>query len=124
MTMHLSRLAFTNGQAIPAIHRWDGRNGSPPLQRTGTLFGAKSLALICDDPDAPGGWVRWVLYNLPANLLPERLVVTETLADGAQQRISDFGESMALVQPNPPLLERCWDFQNGRWFATHVGTVS
>ncbi|MGA2553779.1 MAG: YbhB/YbcL family Raf kinase inhibitor-like protein, partial [Smithella sp.] len=36
----------------------------------------KSFALICDDPDAPGGtWVHWVIYDVPAtiNSLPEKI---------------------------------------------------
>ncbi len=39
------------------------------------VFGAKSYALICIDPDVPSGgeWKHWVLLNIPASLdhLPE-----------------------------------------------------
>src|SRR5213078_4602232 len=44
---------------------------SPPLAWSGVPEGAKSLALIVDDPDAPDPraprmtWVHWVLYDLP-----------------------------------------------------------
>lgn len=103
MTMHLSSPAFTNSQAIPAIHTCDGRNDSPPLQWSGAPSGTKSFALICDDPDAPAGWVHWVLYNLPANTdrLPERLPTTETLPDGAKQGLSDF-KRIGYGGPCPP----------------------
>lgn len=41
---------------------------SPALSWTGLPPGTKELALICDDPDAPGKepWVHWVLYKVPA----------------------------------------------------------
>ena len=52
---------------------------SPPLAIEGVPAGAKSLALILDDPDAPDPkapqrvWVHWVVYNLPPETksLPE-----------------------------------------------------
>ena len=43
---------------------------------------AQSLALIVDDPDAPGGtWVHWVLYNLAPTLpgLDEKQPASATL---------------------------------------------
>jgi Raf kinase inhibitor-like YbhB/YbcL family protein len=92
MTMHLSSPAFTNGQAIPAEHTCDGRNDSPPLRWTGVPDGTVSFALTCDDPDAPGGWVHWILYNLPATTreLSARVPAVAQLPDGAAQGISDF----------------------------------
>lgn len=103
MTMHLSSPAFTNGQAIPAEHTCDGRNDSPPLRWTGVPDGTKSFALICDDPDAPGGWVHWVLYNLPATAreLPARVPALEKLPDGAGQGVSDF-KRLGYGGPCPP----------------------
>lgn len=42
---------------------------SPPLVVTGPPAGAKELALIADDPDAPAGtWVHWVLYKVPPSI--------------------------------------------------------
>ena len=80
--------AFAEGQPIPTKYACDGADISPPLKWTNVPTGAKSLALICDDPDAPAGvWVHWVLYDLPPTVteLPERVPTTETIPDGAKQ---------------------------------------
>jgi len=45
---------FAKGGTIPAVYtRSDGEDRSPPLKWSGVPPGAKSLALIVDDPDAP-----------------------------------------------------------------------
>lgn len=73
MTFAISSPAFEHGGAIPRRYTCDGDDISPPLEWTGVPAGAKSLALIADDPDAPDPaapkrvWVHWVLYNLPAD---------------------------------------------------------
>lgn len=74
MQIQLSSSAFQEGGKIPAQYTCDGANVSPPLEWTGVPQGAKSLALIVEDPDAPSGvWVHWVLFNLEPGLteLPE-----------------------------------------------------
>jgi Raf kinase inhibitor-like YbhB/YbcL family protein len=44
------------------------KDASPELKWEGTPAGTKSFAMICDDPDAPGGtWVHWLLYDIPRN---------------------------------------------------------
>src|SRR5689334_14524592 len=73
-TMQLTSSAFSEGQPIAEKNTCDGKNVSPPLQWSGVPPGTKSLALIADDPDAPGGvWVHWVFYDLPPTVkaLPE-----------------------------------------------------
>jgi hypothetical protein len=55
MKLHLTTTAFTDGQPIPRQHAFDDQDRSPALQWSGVPPAAKSLALICDDPDAPGG---------------------------------------------------------------------
>ena len=62
--------AFENGRWIPRRHTGDGVDVSPPLNWSDLPKGTKELALICDDPDAPGAkpWVHWVIYKIPATL--------------------------------------------------------
>lgn len=69
--MSLTSSAFAAGGAIPADFTCDGADRSPPLSWRGVPSGARSLALIVDDPDAPDPaaprtvWVHWVLYDIP-----------------------------------------------------------
>jgi len=93
MTIPLTSSVFAEGEFIPAKYTCDGEDVSPPLKWSNVPTGAKGLALICDDPDAPvGTWVHWVLYGLPPTEaeLPEKIPSTETLANGAKQGINDF----------------------------------
>jgi hypothetical protein len=60
---------FPDGAAIPPKHTCEGANSSPPLTWSGAPAGARSFALILDDPDAPGGvWTHWLLWNIPATV--------------------------------------------------------
>jgi Raf kinase inhibitor-like YbhB/YbcL family protein len=68
MAITITGGAFQAGQPIPKPYTGDGDDRSPPLSWTGVPAGAKELALICDDPDAPSPqpWVHWVIYKVPA----------------------------------------------------------
>ena len=104
MTIQLTSSAFAEGQPIPEKYTCDGANISPPLKWTNIPQGAKSLALVCDDPDAPAGaWVHWVLYELPAAVteLPEGVTTTETISSGAKQGVNDF-KRIGYGGPCPP----------------------
>ncbi|HZV82270.1 MAG TPA: YbhB/YbcL family Raf kinase inhibitor-like protein [Geobacteraceae bacterium] len=58
--------AFAHKSAIPERYTCDGQDINPSLQIDNVPNGAKSLALIVDDPDAPvGTWVHWVVWNIP-----------------------------------------------------------
>ena len=102
--MQLTSSAFSEGATIPKKYTADGADVSPPLQWQGAPQTTKSIALICDDPDAPRGtWVHWVLFNLPAdkNELPEGVPATATLTGGARQGKNDFGK-LGYGGPSPP----------------------
>ena len=70
--------AFANGGSIPVKYSCNGRDISPALAWGEPPTGTQSFALLMDDPDAPGGWAHWVLYNIPAEArgVPEDLAVT------------------------------------------------
>jgi len=74
MSIKIESTAFSEGGSIPRPHTCDGKDVSPPLAWSGVPESAKSLVLICDDPDAPSKtWVHWVLFNIPPRIreLPE-----------------------------------------------------
>ena len=104
MEIKITSPAFEDGGLIPAKYTCDGADISPSLQWETVPEGTKSIALICDDPDAPmGTWVHWVLFNLPAETkeLPAKFPDDETLPDGTRQGITDFGKT-GYGGPCPP----------------------
>ncbi|MBE0596473.1 MAG: YbhB/YbcL family Raf kinase inhibitor-like protein [Desulfuromonadales bacterium] len=91
-------------QTIPQHYTCDGDNVSPPLAWGNVPEGTRSLALVADDPDAPGGvFTHWVLYNLPPEIreLPEDVRRDEILPSGAMQGINDF-DRIGYGGPCPP----------------------
>ena len=104
MAIHVESSCFSEGGPIPRRHTCDGRNTSPPLSWSGAPEGTKSLALICDDPDAPGKtWVHWVVFNLPpgTQALPEGVPAHETISGGGTQGTNDF-RKVGYGGPCPP----------------------
>jgi Raf kinase inhibitor-like YbhB/YbcL family protein len=105
MEIKIKSAAFEEGGMIPKKYTCDGRDVSPPLSWTSVPEGTKSLALICDDPDAPtrGTWIHWVIFNIPADTreLPESIPPQRTLAIGAKQGINDF-RKIGYGGPCPP----------------------
>ena len=85
MSMSITSPSFTQEREIPARYTCDGLNISPSITWVGVPSGAKSIALIVDDPDAPDPsapkmtWVHWLLYNIPAS-------ATGLLEGGAEGR--------------------------------------
>ena len=104
MKIQITSAAFAGGQPIPAKYTGDGNDASPPLAWTGVPPGARSLALIADDPDAPvGTWTHWVLYDLPPGTagLDADTPKTPVLANGARQGLNDFKRT-GYGGPAPP----------------------
>uniref|UniRef100_A0A7C4RW89 YbhB/YbcL family Raf kinase inhibitor-like protein n=1 Tax=Fervidobacterium thailandense TaxID=1008305 RepID=A0A7C4RW89_9BACT len=97
---------FENNSVIPIEYTCDGRNVSPELKISGIPSNAKSVAIICDDPDAPvGTFVHWVLWNVPVSssevTIPGGLTKVATLPNGARQGLNDFGR-IGYDGPCPP----------------------
>ncbi len=102
--MKITSSAFANNGMIPFKYTCDGEDISPPLQWEGIPDGAKSIVLICDDPDAPmGTFVHWVLYNLPPETkeLAENIPTDKELSNGTRQGTTDF-RRVGYGGPCPP----------------------
>ena len=107
--LKLTSSAFEHQAGIPKRYTCEGEDLSPPLAWDGVPDGARSLALIVDDPDAPDPaapkmtWVHWVLYNLPpaaAHLDPG--VAPSALPPGTLQGRNDWKRT-GYGGPCPPI---------------------
>ena len=97
--------AFTNGAPIAPKFSEYADGVSPSLQWT-AVAGAKSYALIMEDPDAKPitPFVHWVAWNIPGNQLPEGLAEQHRLTDpeGLLQGRNSRG-SIGYFGPRPPV---------------------
>jgi hypothetical protein len=97
MPLRVNSPAFANGAAIPKKYTCDGQNVAPPLEWSGMPKESKSVAILCEDPDAPSGtFTHWVLYDVPASM--------ERLGEGAsvgKAGVNDFGKA-GFGGPCPP----------------------
>ena len=103
MEMKVTSKAFQDGGMIPPQYTCTGANISPPLAWNSVPEKTKSLALIADDPDAPGKtWVHWIAFNLPASAreLPENVPAQENI-NGGKQGTNDF-KKVGYGGPCPP----------------------
>jgi hypothetical protein len=94
--MKLTSPAFEHEGHIPSKFTCEGEDVSPTLIVEDVPTNAQSLALIVDDPDAPGKtFVHWVEYNLP---VLDR--IDENTAPGTSGA-NDFGKT-GYGGPCPP----------------------
>lgn len=94
--MELKSPEFKDKEYIPKKFTCRGENISPALIIEGIPPEAKSLALIVDDPDAPGGdWVHWVMFDIPV------ISMIEEGSSPGKQGITDFGK-IRYDGPCPP----------------------
>jgi Raf kinase inhibitor-like YbhB/YbcL family protein len=97
--MRVTSPAFSMNQPIPAQFSCDGQDVNPPLAFDGVPPEAKSLALIVDDPDAPGKvWVHWTVWKIDPKT---REIRQDSVPPGAVQGVNDFGKT-AWGGPCPP----------------------
>ncbi len=99
--------SFSSGQALPPRFSAYHDDASPALSWS-PVPGAKSYALIMEDPDAANvkPFVHWVAYNIPATTqsLPEGLPVDPRLLkpEGMLQGANSRG-SVGYFGPKPPV---------------------
>ena len=100
MAFKLFSNAFSDGGRIPTLHSCQGADVSPSLEWSGEPAGARSYALVVDDPDAPAGtWTHWLLFDIPPTM--------HTLAQGYKpgslgvSGANDFGKQ-GYGGPCPP----------------------
>ena len=109
MALTIKSSAFAPNGAIPIKYTCEAEDVSPALEWSGVPAGAKSLALIVDDPDAPDPaapkmvYVHWVLYDIPpsATGLAEGMT-SGRLPKGAREAKNDWGRA-GYGGPCPPI---------------------
>lgn len=108
--MELSIPNFTAGTTLPAQYTGDGVGVSPALNWKDVPKTAKSLVLICEDPDAPSGmWTHWIVYNLPVGVTGLEEGV-KALPTGAEFGLNTIKEAN-YCPPSPPSGEHRYYFR-------------
>jgi Raf kinase inhibitor-like YbhB/YbcL family protein len=97
--MKITSSAFEHNTLIPSKYTCEGQSINPPLSIKDIPVGAKSLALIVDDPDAPmKTWVHWVAWNIS----PDTTEIAENSSPaGCVEGTTSFG-SAGYGGPCPP----------------------
>jgi Raf kinase inhibitor-like YbhB/YbcL family protein len=95
--MDLSSPDFQHNGMIPTEFTCQGKKYNPTLEIKNVPPGTKSLALIVDDPDAPGKiFVHWVLFNIA----PTTTKINKNSSVG-KEGIND-GRKKGYFPPCPP----------------------
>ena len=98
-SLKVTSSAFANGGKIPKKYTCDDAELSPPLRIENLPKGAKTVALIVDDPDAPGRtWTHWLVWNID----PKTADIREnSIPQNGVQGTNDFGK-VKYGGPCPP----------------------
>ncbi len=110
--MKLTSSAFQDHASIPPRYTCDGQDINPPLMIQDVPKGAKSLALIMDDPDVPPAvradrnWDHWIVWNIP----PDTTQIEEGKQPTAVIGRNSWGKS-AYGGPAPPDREHRYFFK-------------
>nr|WP_237266260.1 YbhB/YbcL family Raf kinase inhibitor-like protein [Thermococcus cleftensis] len=96
---------FHNGDYIPVEFTCDGENVNPPIFIGHIDPNAKSLVIIMDDPDAPGGtFTHWIAWNIPPLGEIPKGVPPQGVVDAPVKMVqgrNDFGK-IGYGGPCPP----------------------
>jgi Raf kinase inhibitor-like YbhB/YbcL family protein len=95
MAFSVASPAFAEGQPVPREFTCDGSDAPPTITVADPPQGAKSFAVIMDDPDAPTGtFTHWLAYDIQADGNTLRATAGKTLKN-------DFGRK-GYGGPCPP----------------------
>ncbi len=98
---------FTAGGSIPHRCTCEGSSQSPSLRFAGLPERTKSLALLVDDPDAPGGeFTHWIVWGIQVET---KEFTAGTVPNGVKQGVNDFGKT-GYGAPCPPSGEHRYRF--------------
>jgi Raf kinase inhibitor-like YbhB/YbcL family protein len=68
-TLEIASKSFAAGGAIPDRFSCRAENRSPELHWSGAPSNARTLAIIVEDPDSPGGtFTHWIVFNLATSI--------------------------------------------------------
>ncbi len=103
-TMKVSSV-FDEGATIPKKYTCDGEDVSPPLYISDFPPNAKSLVIICEDPDAPAGtFTHWLAWNVEVRSeIPEGIPKVKIVGEPVKmvQGKNDFNQ-VGYNGPCPP----------------------
>jgi Raf kinase inhibitor-like YbhB/YbcL family protein len=97
-TLTVTSDAFSAGGSIPTTYTCKGEGTAPTIRWSGDLHGAKAIAVVVDDPDAPSGtFVHRVVLDLP----PTATSLGPDVPAGAHQA-KNSGGGTGWTPPCPP----------------------
>lgn len=98
-TLTVSSTAVADGEDIPVEFTCDGDDVAPDLTWAHVTADTVEIAIIVDDPDAPGGtFTHWTVWGLRPDAAP----IDGGLPQGAVEGTNDFGE-IGYRGPCPPV---------------------
>lgn len=103
-SLEINSSAIRSGGRIPTAFTCQGADKSPPLVWSGVPRGTKALAIIVEDPDAPGGtFFHWIAFNIPpaSSGLKEGVPNRAAIPSGGSQGTNSFGR-VGYGGPCPP----------------------
>ena len=97
-SIEVTSIAFEPNGALPISCTVDGVGAAPPLSLGSVPPRARSLAIVCEDPDAPflSPYVHWLVYGIP----PETAAIDAQTQH--QHRLGENGKSENGFAPAAP----------------------
>lgn len=98
--LQVTSSAFAANQEIPPRYSCEGTQTTPPLAWSRVPAGTRSVAILVEDPDAPGGiFTHWLVTGIPP--ATTSLAAGATLPRGAAAARNSMGR-LGYDGPCPP----------------------